>query len=38
MAGLCGAMPCGLALTLSAYTALRAWLESSPPGFGVNVA
>jgi hypothetical protein len=38
VAGLCGAMPCGLALTLSAYTALRAWLESSPPGFGVNVA
>ena len=27
-----------LALSPAAYTALRAWLESSPPGFNVNVA
>jgi len=27
-----------LALSRPAYTALRAWLESSPPGFNVNVA
>ncbi|PRY62900.1 uncharacterized protein DUF2550 [Knoellia remsis] len=29
---------CELALSPAAYTALRAWLESSPPGFNVNVA
>ena len=27
-----------LALAPSAYTAMRSWLESSPPGFNVNVA
>jgi hypothetical protein len=27
-----------LALSPASYTALRAWLESSPPGFNVNVA
>lgn len=27
-----------LALSPAAYTALRAWLESSPPGYNVNVA
>jgi len=27
-----------LALSPAAYTSLRAWLESSPPGFNVNVA
>ncbi|KGN39312.1 DUF2550 domain-containing protein [Knoellia subterranea] len=27
-----------LAMSPAAYTSLRAWLESSPPGFNVNVA
>jgi hypothetical protein len=27
-----------MALAPSAYTAMRSWLESSPPGFNVNVA
>lgn len=27
-----------LAMSPAAYTALRAWLESSPPGYNVNVA
>ncbi len=27
-----------LALSLAAYTAMRSWLESAPPGFNVNVA
>jgi hypothetical protein len=27
-----------LTLAPSAYTAMRSWLESSPPGFNVNVA
>jgi hypothetical protein len=27
-----------LALAPTAYTAVRSWLESAPPGFGVNVA
>ena len=27
-----------LALAPAAYTAMRTWLESSPPGFNVNVA
>ena len=27
-----------VALAPSAYTAMRSWLESSPPGFNVNVA
>ena len=27
-----------IALAPSAYTAMRSWLESSPPGFNVNVA
>lgn len=28
----------GLALAPAAYTAMRSWLESAPPGFNVNVA
>jgi hypothetical protein len=28
----------GVALAPAAYTAMRSWLESSPPGFNVNVA
>ena len=28
----------GVALAPNAYTAMRSWLESSPPGFNVNVA
>ncbi len=28
----------GIALAPHAYTAMRSWLESSPPGFNVNVA
>jgi len=27
-----------LALSPAAYTAMRSWLESAPPGFNVNVA
>jgi hypothetical protein len=27
-----------LALAPTAYTAIRSWLESAPPGFNVNVA
>ena len=33
-----GADSFALALAPSAYTAMRSWLESSPPGFNVNVA
>ncbi|QGN57907.1 DUF2550 family protein [Nostocoides sp. HKS02] len=33
-----GADAFALALAPSAYTAMRSWLESSPPGFNVNVA
>ncbi len=29
---------CEFAFAPAAYTAVRAWLESSPPGFNVNVA
>ncbi len=29
---------CAFAFAPPAYTAVRAWLESSPPGFNVNVA
>lgn len=36
--GQCGPTECSLAMASAAYTALRAWLESSPPGFNVNVA
>ncbi len=37
VSGSCDGGPCGMALQTPAYTALRAWLESSPPGFNVNV-
>jgi len=37
VSGTCGPTPCGLAVPQPAYTAFRAWLESSPPGFNVNV-
>ncbi len=37
ISGTCGGRACGLALSPPAYTALRAWLESSPPGLGSNV-
>lgn len=30
--------PFEIALAPSSYTAVRSWLESSPPGFNVNVA
>lgn len=30
--------PYELAMSPAAYTAVRAWLESSPPGYNVNVA
>jgi hypothetical protein len=33
-----GADEFGLAMAPAAYTAMRSWLESSPPGFNVNVA
>jgi hypothetical protein len=33
-----GAESFSLALAPAAYTAVRSWLESSPPGFNVNVA
>jgi hypothetical protein len=36
--GHCERMACALALSPAASTAVRAWLESSPPGFNVNVA
>ncbi|HYN29669.1 MAG TPA: DUF2550 family protein [Dermatophilaceae bacterium] len=38
VSGHCGPLPCGLALSPAASTTVRAWLESSPPGFNVNVA
>lgn len=38
VSGECGPLTCSLAMSSAAYTALRAWLESSPPGFNVNVA
>jgi hypothetical protein len=38
VSGQCGQANCSLAMSAAAYTALRAWLESSPPGFNVNVA
>lgn len=36
--GRCGALPCGLAFSPPSCMAVRAWLESSPPGFNANVA
>jgi len=36
--GRAGAETCEFAFVPAAYTAVRAWLESSPPGFNVNVA
>jgi hypothetical protein len=33
-----GATTCEFAFAPAAYTAIRAWLESSPPGYNVNVA
>ncbi len=35
--GTTGSM-CEFAFAPAAYTAIRAWLESSPPGYNVNVA
>ena len=36
--GSAGAESCEFAFVPAAYTAVRAWLESSPPGYNVNVA
>lgn len=36
--GRCGGRSFELALSPPAYTAMRSWLESLPPGFNVNVA
>ena len=36
--GRAGTQACEFAFVPAAYTAVRAWLESSPPGFNVNVA
>ena len=36
--GRAGTQSCEFAFVPAAYTAVRAWLESSPPGFNVNVA
>lgn len=36
--GKCGPDTAEFAFAPAAYTALRAWLESSPPGYNVNVA
>ena len=33
-----GHQTCEFAFVPAAYTAVRAWLESSPPGYNVNVA
>ncbi|SRR6188768_3747104 len=33
-----GGQTCEFAFVPAAYTAVRAWLESSPPGYNVNVA
>ena len=38
VSGTCGPTPCGLAFSPAVSTAVRAWMESSPPGFNVNVA
>jgi hypothetical protein len=38
VSGRAGAQACEFAFVPAAYTAVRAWLESSPPGFNVNVA
>ncbi|GAA4400528.1 hypothetical protein GCM10023168_09380 [Fodinibacter luteus] len=35
--GRAGARSCEFAFVPAAYTAVRAWLESSPPGYNVNV-
>ena len=36
--GSAGDESCEFAFVPAAYTAVRAWLESSPPGYNVNVA
>jgi hypothetical protein len=36
--GRAGGRTCEFAFVPAAYTAVRAWLESSPPGYNVNVA
>ena len=36
--GSAGDASCEFAFVPAAYTAVRAWLESSPPGYNVNVA
>ena len=36
--GSSGGSECEFAFVPAAYTALRAWLESSPPGYNINVA
>ena len=36
--GSSGAATCEFAFVPAAYTAVRAWLESSPPGYKANVA
>ena len=36
--GRAGTQACEFAFVPAAYTAVRAWLESSPPGYNVNVA
>ena len=36
--GRAGTSTCEFAFVPAAYTAVRAWLESSPPGYNVNVA
>ena len=36
--GSSGGRSCEFAFVPAAYTAVRAWLESRPPGFNVNVA
>ena len=33
-----GGQTCEFAFVPAAYTAVRAWLESSPPGYNVHVA
>jgi Protein of unknown function (DUF2550) len=36
--GRAGSQTCEFAFVPAAYTAVRAWLESSPPGYNTNVA
>ncbi|GGL41893.1 DUF2550 domain-containing protein [Phycicoccus endophyticus] len=38
VSGRAGGRTCEFAFVPAAYTAVRAWLESSPPGYNVNVA